>query len=147
VRDLGTEFDVLRDAGSLRVTVRSGLVEVDPVAGAAGQAVTLHPGRQFDHREGTVASVVSTVAADDAFGWRNGQLIYRDRPLVEVVADLNRYFPDRVRVEGPAQNLHFSGVLAIASESDMLDRLSALVPVSANRKDAVIVLQERVKTH
>jgi transmembrane sensor len=143
VRDLGTEFDVLRSAGDLKVTVRSGLVEVAPAAGAAGETIALSPGRQLDHREGAAKSLVTTTVADDAFGWRSGRLIYRDRPISEVVVDLDRYFTHPVRVEGAASNMRFSGVLALGSELEMIDRLSALVPLSANSKDGVIVLQER----
>lgn len=143
IRDIGTEFNVLRNAGDLKVTVLSGMVEVGPSAGAAGQTVTLPPGRQLNHRVGSAASDVALVKADDAFSWRLGRLIYRDRPLAEVAADLSRYYAEPVRTEGAASALRFSGVLAISSEPAAINRLSALVPVSANRQDGVIVLTER----
>ena len=143
VRDLGTEFNVLRASGGLKVTVRKGLVEVAPSAGAVGETIALSPGRQLQHTEGSAASLVSAVDPEDAFGWRSGRLIYRDRPLTEVAADLSRYYAAPVRVEGPAGALRFSGVLAITSEPAVIQRLSALVPVSANTQDGVIILRER----
>ncbi len=143
IRDIGTEFNVLRNAGDLKVTVLSGSVEVGPASGAAGQTVTLPPGRQLHHRMGSVMSDVALVKADDAFSWRLGRLIYRDRPLAEVAADLSRYYAEPVRAEGTAGALRFSGVLAISDEPSAINRLSALVPVSANRQDGVIVLKER----
>ncbi len=146
IRDLGTEFDVLRNGGDLRVTVRAGLVEVGPAAGAAGESVALEPGRQLNHHQGSAASDVTLVTADDAFGWRSGRLIYRDRPLSEVAADLSRYYAQPVRADGPAAALRFSGVLAIADEPAVINRLSALVPVSANRQEGVIVLRARASS-
>jgi transmembrane sensor len=143
VRDVGTQFDVLRNAGSLTVTVRAGMVEVSPASSAAGDTVALSPGQQLNHREGAVLSNVAEVNADDAFGWRSGRLIYRDKTLAEVAADLSRYYAEPVRAQGAAGALRFSGVLEIAGESSVIDRLSALVPVSANAKDGVIVLTER----
>jgi transmembrane sensor len=143
VRDIGTEFNVLRASGALTVTVRKGLVEVAPSAGAVGQTVALSPGRQLQHEEGSVTSKVAEVAPDDAFGWRSGRFIYRDRPLAEVAADLSRYYASPVRTEGLAGSLRFSGVLEAANEPEAIQRLSALVPVSANTQDGVIVLRKR----
>jgi transmembrane sensor len=108
-----------------------------------GQAVSLTPGRQLVHRAGFATSDVAEVNADDAFGWRSGRLIYRDRPLVEVTSDLSRYYAIPVRAENGAAALRFSGVLEIADEPAVINRLSALLPVSAKAQDGVIVLKER----
>lgn len=143
IRDVGTEFDVQRNGGALKVIVRAGQVEVEPAAGVVGDTVALSAGRRLDHHQGAATSDVSQVNADDAFGWRSGRFIYRDRPLSEVVADLSRYYAAPVRTEGAAGALHFSGVLEIADEPAVINRLAALVPVSANRQDGVIVLRER----
>ena len=144
IRDLGTEFDVLRSGGELKVTVRAGQVEVGPAGEAAGQALALTPGQQLIHYAGAATSDVASVNADDAFGWRSGRLIYRDRPLSEVAADLSRYYATPVRTESGAAALRFSGVLEIGGESAVINRLAALVPVSANAQNGVIVLRERI---
>lgn len=143
IRDLGTEFDVLRSEGDLKVTVRTGQVEVGPAGGGAGQTVALTPGRQLIHHAGAAVSEVAVVNADDAFGWRSGRLIYRDRALTEVADDLSRYYPTPVRVDGGAASLRFSGVLEIAGEPAVINRLTELVPVSAKTQDGVIILKER----
>jgi transmembrane sensor len=143
LRDLGTQFDVLRHEGRITVTVRQGEVEVAPAQGEPGQTVSLTPGRRLDHREGDSESVVSTTQADEAFAWRKGQLIYRDRPLSEVASDLDRYLSDPVRVEGDAAALRFTGVLTIGDDQAMIRRLAALVPVSASHESGVIILRGR----
>jgi transmembrane sensor len=138
LRDLGTEFDVLRANGDITVTVRQGLVEVRPSQGR--HSLSLGPGSRLQHREGAEQSMVTPVSADDAFAWRTGRLIYRARPLSEVVADLNRYGEYQVRVDGPAAALHFSGVLIIDDQATMVRRLAALLPVSQTLQDGVITL-------
>jgi transmembrane sensor len=143
LRDLGTEFDVLRGGDELKVTVRSGLVQVGSVGAPGGSVLALTSGQQLIHHKGAPTSDVMAVNADDAFGWRSGRLIYRDRPLSEVAADLSRYYALPVRASGGAAALRFSGVLAIADESAAINRLAAMVPVSANRQDGAIVLKER----
>ena len=138
LRDLGTEFDVVRANGQIDVTVRQGLVDVRPVDGR--QSVSLRPGSRLEHREGATQSMIIPVSADDAFSWRTGRLVYRDRPLSEIAADLNRYGEDQVRPEGAVANLHFSGVLAIGDQATMVRRLTALLPLSASRQDGVVTL-------
>src|SRR5207253_11215794 len=95
-------------------------------------------------REGAEAAVVLAANADDAFSWRAGRLIYRNRPLSEVVADLDRYGDHEVKAVGPAANLRFTGVLTIDNQSVMVQRLAGLLPVVASSpgKDGVILLSE-----
>jgi transmembrane sensor len=84
--------------------------------------------------------MITLVSADDAFGWRSGRLIYRDRPLSEIAADLNRYGESQVRLDGPASSMRFSGVLTIDDQQQMVRRLAALLPLSETRQDGVITL-------
>ena len=137
--DLGTDFDVLRQNGTITVTVREGLVGVQR-AGDVQRNLKLGPGMRLDHREGSPDSMVLVANTDEAFSWRAGRLIYRDRPLSEVAADLNRYGENQVRVQGAAADLRFSGVLTIDNQPAMVQRLTALLPVSSSRKDSVITL-------
>lgn len=138
LRDIGTEFDVLRANGDIVVTVRQGMVDVGLSNGR--QNVPLGPGRQMLHHEGATDSKITSVVADDAFAWRAGQLIYRNQRLAQIAADLNRYGDDTVRVDGDAANLRFSGVLSLDKQQVMVRRLAALLPISQNRKDGVITL-------
>jgi transmembrane sensor len=137
--DLGTDFDVLRQNGTITVTVREGLVGVQR-AGDNQRNLKLSPGMRLEHREGSPDSMVLVANTDEAFSWRAGRLIYRDRPLSQVAADLNRYGQDKVRVQGPAADLRFSGVLTIDNQPAMVQRLTDLLPVSSSRKDGVIIL-------
>jgi transmembrane sensor len=139
--DLGTDFDVLREDGQLTVTVREGLVGVQ-LAGNKDRNLKLTAGMRLKHREGSPDSLVQVADTDQAFSWRAGRLVYRDRPLAEIAADLNRYGESLVKVQGQASALRFSGVLTIDNQNAMVQRLTALLPVSSSRKDGVITLSE-----
>ena len=143
VRVVGTQFDVARRNGRLAVTVRRGVVQVSPTHGSPW-AVSLTPGLQLRHREGTANSLVVGIAADDAFAWREGRLIYRDAALADVVADLNHAFHRPVRLAGPqVAALRFSGVLTLDDEARTLGRLSAMLPLSVTPSGDSMVLAER----
>jgi transmembrane sensor len=140
LRDLGTDFDVMRANGQITVTVREGMVAVQRTG--TTRSLSLGPGSRLEHREGALDSMITTSNTDDAFAWRVGRLIYRDRPLAEVASDLNRYGEDQVQVAGGAADLRFSGVLTIDNQPAMVQRLTELLPVASTRKDGVIVLRE-----
>ena len=141
LQDVGTDFDVKRQGGLLTVSVREGEVAVLRPQGAPN--LSLGAGGHLEHREGGADQVTATADADDAFAWRSGRLIYRDRPLSDVAADLSRYGGEEIRADGAAANLRFSGVLTIDNQDGMVGRLTRLLPVVASdRKDGVIVLSE-----
>ena len=141
IRVMGTEFNLLRHDGRLTVTVKRGVVAV--TGDAAADAVTLTAGQQLDHVEGSNLTRVSQVDPQDALGWRRGVLVYHDRPLAEVSADLGRYLPLPVHVDPSARGLRFTGLLFIDSEDAMMRRLEAFLPVTAERTSTEIRLKAR----
>ena len=147
IRDLGTEFDVRLAGPQIRVQVRQGLVEVSARDRQADAPIALSAGRQLLHDEGSDVSIVRSVTIADVFAWKEGLLIYRDQPLGVVVADLNRYFPHAVRIEGArTAALRFTGVLAVDGEEATIRRLAALLPISATRVNGAMVLKARDDT-
>jgi len=142
VRVVGTQFDVRRRDGRLSVTVARGAVEVRPPEGAQGRAYRLHPGQRLDHLEGAPDVRIAAVDAAEVLGWRSGRLVYRDQPLGEVVADLNRQFTRPIRIEDPdLAALPISGVLVLDDQDAVIRRLALLVPIRAVRSDAGLVLR------
>ncbi|MFN3583239.1 FecR family protein [Phenylobacterium sp.] len=142
VRVVGTQFDVRRRDGRLSVTVARGAVEVRPAAGVQGAAYRLHPGQRLDHREGAPDVRIAPVDAGEVLGWRSGRLVYRDQPLGDVVADLNRQFATPIRIDDPdLASLPISGVLVLDDQEAVIRRLALLVPIRAVRSDAGLILR------
>jgi len=103
VRDIGTAFDVhLSKTGLVEVGVTKGSVEVRSgghVAGgakslrvvAAGQDIVL--GRKVERAE-----IVSRADMGRKLAWRQGELVYTEQPLGQVLADIGRYSYKRIEL-------------------------------------------------
>jgi len=144
IRVVGTEFDVRRRGDDLSVTVRRGVVEVSPLDPSQGQPIRLMAGDRIDHRIGTAATRASTISADDVFAWRSGRLIYRDRPLSEVIADLNAQFSRPLSsADRKTADLRFSGVLVLDDEESVVHRLTLLAPLWSTSNPSGIVVGAR----
>ena len=138
IRDIGTEFDLLREEHALTVTVRTGAVSLT----AAGNPTFLVQGDQARVVGNEV--VIRRVNAEDTLAWRQGQLVYHNTPLSEVVADLNRYSTIPITIgDTAAATLRFSGVLAIDRPNIMTTQLEAFLPVHSEQNAAGIVLRSR----
>ncbi len=138
VRDIGTVFDVLRNAGMLSVVVAEGRVGV---SGGAHE-VALRPGDKLVHSETTGATHIEKVDPGQELAWTRGYLVYRNATLSDVVRDLNRYFPIPVSLDKRAEKERFTGVLRIDNQDAVLDRLSHFLPLRVDReKDGRIVLR------
>lgn len=140
VRVLGTEFNILSHDQRLAVTVRRGLVLV---SGGRDGAVRLAKGEQLTRTKGSAASLVLTTDPDAAFAWKSGKLVYRQTPLVEVVADLNRYVATPIRVDPSAASVKVSGVLLVDEEAAMIRRLELFAPIVSQRSGGEIVLKAK----
>lgn len=108
VTALGTAFDVRLSPQRLQVTLLEGRVAVEPAEPVAVLEVQtsrteLAPGEQFllaaADREGTVVPVAPLVRKADTkrtTSWRVGQVVFANDPLLDAVAEINRYARRRV---------------------------------------------------
>ncbi|HEY8572529.1 FecR family protein [Phenylobacterium sp.] len=142
VRVVGTQFDVRRRDGRLAVTVAEGVVEVRPVEGAKGSAFRLTRGERLEHQEGVAGARVVAAAPDEVLAWRSGRLVYRARPLSEVIADLNAHFDTPIRIEDAAlAATPISGVLILDDQDAVIRRLALLVSAEPVRSGSGVVLR------
>lgn len=142
VQVVGTEFNVRSAADTVTVTVRRGIVQVGE-RGGQGPVDRLTAGKALTHRIGSPVSEIRDVTPDDAFAWKTGRLVCRDRRLADIVVDLNRQLPSPITVAGPAAELRFSGVLVTTDEAAVLRALEAYLPVKAARVGGTIRLESR----
>lgn len=109
IRALGTVFSVRHESDSVRVMVSEGRVEVRSEGGHGDpRTVAAHQQTTVDAR-GVAAPTSLDVAA--ATAWVRGKLIFNKRPLVEVVAELERYQAGRIVIlDERLESLAVSGV-------------------------------------
>ncbi|QTD57483.1 FecR family protein [Parasphingorhabdus cellanae] len=141
---LGTSFDVrLKGDKSVQVTLIEGKVIVNKVSTpspetaappTAKQAVTLAPGEQLTirGRRGTLARKTDVVATT---GWAEGRLVFRQKPLDQVVDELNRYSTQKLKLANdPAlRTMKVNGVFNTGRTSSFIDALEAMHPLRAER--------------
>ncbi|MDB5452390.1 MAG: hypothetical protein JWO33_968 [Caulobacteraceae bacterium] len=141
VRVVGTQFDVRSREGELTVTVARGKVQVRPVRSAtSGRAFLLTPGQRLAI-DRTGAEEVKGVDPQETFSWRAGRLVYRDQPLADVVADLNRQFVDQVEISDPELGrMPITGVIVLDDQSAVMTRLSLMLPVRSVRSERGLLL-------
>jgi transmembrane sensor len=144
IRVVGTAFDVKNRDGLLVVCVERGIVDVQPSPSPEAKHYRLRPGQALSYDPSTGLITVSLAENGEAASWRTGRLIYRDQPLSVVVADLNRQFDRPIRL-GDAQTgkVRLSGVLIVDTQTAMVQRLSALLPLTISNKGDGIVLKAR----
>lgn len=85
------DFDARCIDGVVSVTCVRGAVRVD----RPGSSVRLAAGERTTYT-GAAPADVSTVDLQQATSWREGVLIFKNRPLAEVVDEINRYRPGRI---------------------------------------------------
>lgn len=128
VRVVGTQFDVRNRGGELTVTVARGKVEVRPSA-SARRLYTLTPGQRLDVSAAGVERA-SFVDPQEAFSWRAGRLVYRGQPLSDVVADLNRQFPEQIEIgDRELDAIPITGVIVLDDPRAVTARLSLMLPI------------------
>lgn len=96
LRDIGTEFNVIKEEGNVTVAVLEGAVEV----GIDHQNDTvrlLHGGEQLTYSAYDLSEISST-DKETVTAWRKSRLIFRETPLEEVIRQINRYHSRPVRL-------------------------------------------------
>ncbi|NJA06083.1 FecR family protein [Methylococcaceae bacterium WWC4] len=132
VTALGTVFAVYADsAGGVDVSVSEHAVKVELADRADQAGVRIDTGQRLSYRTGAAPAVQSASAELNA--WTRGKLIFDDRPLAEVVAELNRY--SRAKIVIGAADLkqrRLSGVFPLDAEQ-VLEAIQALLKIRTTR--------------
>lgn len=104
VEVLGTSFDVAnyKDEKLSEVILVEGKVSlVAKVGDKITDGGTLHPGQRGVYCEGTRRMLTEEVSIDKYIAWRDGNLIFRDDKMEEVVKRLSRWFNVEIFINDP----------------------------------------------
>ena len=148
-RDVGTRFVVsaYRDAHATQVVVRDGAVALGPTMRGRmphGGTVLLTGGHLGELRAGD--SVVATRPVDPTLytAWMQGDLVFRDVPLADAVAELRRWYEVDVRLGDPSlSDMPISASFAVESFHEALSVVTTVLPLRAIRRGNVVTLYRR----
>lgn len=130
VTALGTVFDVRREPRGVRVTLVEGVVAVTDAKSGEARRWRLAPGQQL----ATSRPNATPLAVDPVIetSWARGRLVFRETPLRQAVAEVNRYLPDKiVLAAGPAGDVPVNGVFATGDRDAFVSAVSDLFELTA----------------
>ena len=137
VTALGTRFTVHEWAGAATVSVEESSVSVEaPTRSKAVVAAGAHV--TFDEKG---LGAVRPFDAEAETAWRRGKLIFEDRPLAQVVADVNRYRAGRIEVmDRKLLSMRVSGVFDVGNSDAALEAIRKALPVRVVSLTSYLVL-------
>jgi transmembrane sensor len=157
VRAVGTEFNVrVRDSQDIEVIVAEGRVAVEPqlklsartVALAAPRSTSpqtreLVAGQRFEAIKHAAVAEITPVALSNTLAWREGAIVFDGEPLVQAIAELNRYSDTRLVVADPGiYDLRVGGRFRTGDVDGFLKALTKAFPVTTRRaSDNLIYIQ------
>lgn len=139
VQALGTAFDVkLIDAAKAGVTVFEHAVKVTTVVGQTKES--LGEARQMTFSRDDLGAA-TPVNLQRAGAWHLQRMVFQNKPLVEVVAELDRYRPGKiVIVNGAIDKLSITGVFDIGNTDVALQAIAESLPVTVRKITEKLVL-------
>ncbi len=137
IEALGTQFVVNVSGDEVTTSVQESAVSVKA---PGGKDVRVMLGQMVSYR-GIEISKVELADAEVETAWRHGQLIFSDKPLKSVVADVNRYRYGSLRIVGSSlENLRVSGVFDIKNPDGILEAIIRTLPVRAVEVTPLLVV-------
>lgn len=124
----GTSFDVRFDKDLVEVTLVEGSVTVDQTApdGRWRPSTKLRPGEKLAARVGGVATV-QQVNPDTVTSWTSGTHVFRNTPLRDAVAEVNRYADSPLILRDPAlETVEVNGVFSTGRPAEFAKMIAEL---------------------
>jgi len=145
VRDIGTQFQVRLDGPKVTVTLLEGAVSVSAPSSGQSMPASLHqetlaPGQQLAFDDKGLWSK-RDVDLKAALGWTQGDLVFENSPLGEIVQEMNRYTTTRIKLGDPAlKTIPISGVFHQGDQQSLLLALQSGWSLRNQRNNGDIVL-------
>ncbi len=140
IEDIGTEFDVYLQADKVLIGVQEGNVRVN-----ANESRDLSANQLLAYNRAGEFIDQPTEAVENFTAWRQGQLVFDDRRLDEVLAELGRYHNIKLSLASSALgNLKVSGRFQIDRLNSALDIITSTLPITIQHPSAdEVVLRKR----
>ena len=159
VEAVGTAFAVRWTDGDLSVTVSEGRVAFSPTnpefsaqhpaiealfpegesetTVSASEPVLLDAGQKISLPAGHQASIITAIATqqiESELSWQNGILDFRQRPLKDIIDEINRYTDVRIEIEDAELGaLEFGGIFRTGETDALLDALELAFDIEVDR--------------
>jgi transmembrane sensor len=101
VRDIGTQFEVRRQADRVSVAVLDGVVEVEVTAHGNQAPLRIKRGQRLSYGPSGALLPLAAIDINTFAAWREGKIVFENRPLGEVLEELGRYRKSTFAISAP----------------------------------------------
>ena len=127
IEDIGTRFNVYRQAQQVEVSVQEGSVQV---VGSNDIQALLTAGQAAAFDENGERLSAAAIDLAEATAWLEGTLVFDDTPLLEVLNQLSRYYPIHFELANDRLNqIKISGRFQSGNLDALLKTLQASFPI------------------
>jgi transmembrane sensor len=142
IQDVGTSFAIQSDdSAGIRVAVHSGSVAVGARETDGSPKAVLRARDRATVNPGGLVAVERSVVSDEDLAWVQGRLVFRDAPLIQVGAELYRWYGIRLRVaDSELANLHLTASFSGESVDRVLNVIALSLGARVERQGNVATL-------
>ena len=128
IQDVGTAFSIrTNEDGGIRVAVASGSVALGPRESDRASAEVLRARDRATVNPSGLVGIERSAVSDDDLAWVQGRLVFRDAPVIQVGAELYRWYGVRLRLaDTTLSNLH----LTASFSGESVDRVLNVIALS-----------------
>jgi transmembrane sensor len=146
VTAVGTQFSVRRDGTEMRVLVTEGRVRIDRKEVPSGSGATQVAAGSQARTNGSSVLVdqPEPTQVEQILSWRTGYLMFHDTPLVDAIAEFNRYSTRKIVIDDPTlASVRIGGRFRSTDSEAFLWLLQSGFPISVAQRDDRISLTRR----
>ena len=128
IQDVGTAFSIqTNEDGGIRVAVASGSVALGPRESDRASAEVLRARDRATVNPSGMVGIERSAVTDDDLAWVQGRLVFRDASVIQVGAELYRWYGVRLRLaDSTLSNLH----LTASFSGESVDRVLNVIALS-----------------
>ena len=146
-RALGTTFNVHRGQDGSTITVLEGKVQVSPPSWRPGASAVLNAGTQVAASADGALGKIREVNPQQVASWHSGSMMFVDRTLRSLVADLNRYSSEPVTLGSTeVADMRVSGSIKLDQIETWLQALGPAFGIDLVHHEHGMVLVSRAGT-
>ena len=137
IKVVGTAFSVRNREGQVRVSVSHGLVEV---SGAEGASLRLAAGQEVALADGHLGPL-RNMDTDQALAWVKGRMIFENRQLGDIVAELRHHYPGWILIaDEQLAKQEITGNYRLDTPGNTLNALAELTHAQVSQWPGVLIL-------
>jgi len=139
IKVVGTQFDVNHSGGKVRVSVLEGIVNVSAIEtnlnmlGEKLPVFVLTAGLQVSRSRDGIFSAVEKSNTTNFANWRNGQLVYSNARLCDVIDDVNRFSQHSITLDEKLHDVRVTIAFDVGQVESLPMLLSKMLPVTSVR--------------